>query len=321
MPAAPLYVGVDVSQRELVVAYFQDLRPRHTLANTPAAITRWLDGLPAGCQIGMEATGTYHRRLADLAHAAGHIVFVLNPKQVAHYLRSQRQRGKTDLLDAQGIARFVHHETDHCHPYQPLTAHQQRMHELLQRRALLTRQRAALRMSWRELTLCPRAFADLLKSFSALIAQLDAALEQLICADTALAERRQRLMSINGFGPLISAAVARRLSTVPYRNSDALVAAFGLDPRPMESGEYRGRRRLSKCGNPEERRLLYLAGVSTARSPLWQALRERLSSRGLSKTAINCIVARKLLRIAFAIWHSKATFSPQMLTDGGCGKT
>ena len=32
---------------------------------------------------------------------------------------------------------------------------------------------------------------------------------------------------------------------LPLRSADAFVVFTGLDPRPMESGQYRGRRRLS----------------------------------------------------------------------------
>jgi len=87
------------------------------VANTASAIKAWLKTLPAGCRIGMEATGPYHRSLADLAVRAGHTVFVFNPAQVASYLRSLRSRGKTDVLDARGIARYVLNESVQCHSY------------------------------------------------------------------------------------------------------------------------------------------------------------------------------------------------------------
>lgn len=40
----------------------------------------------------------------------------------------------------------------------------------------------------------------------------------------------------------------------PFANSDALVAYSGLDPRAHDSGRSRGRRRLSKRGEPALRR-------------------------------------------------------------------
>ena len=59
--------AADVSKRELVIAVYPGEVGVKRIANQDAAISAWLDTLPAGSVIAMEATGTYHRRLADLA--------------------------------------------------------------------------------------------------------------------------------------------------------------------------------------------------------------------------------------------------------------
>jgi transposase len=58
--------------------------PLTTIANTRPAVTRWVHRLPAGTAIGLEATNHFHRLVADLAQAAGHTVYVLNPKALKH---------------------------------------------------------------------------------------------------------------------------------------------------------------------------------------------------------------------------------------------
>ena len=136
-----------------------------------------------------------------------------------------------------------------------------------------------------------------------------------------MAEQRAQLRTIAGIGPLVSIALSNRLSQVPYRTSDALVAAFGLDPRPRESGTYQGQRKLSKQGPPEERRLIYLAAQGSARAGLWKDERAQWLAKGLSKTAVNCIIARKLLRIAFAVWRSGKPFDPGMIGQKACAGT
>jgi transposase len=57
-----------------------------TLVNEPRSLQHWLQSLPQGALIAVEATNPYHLPLADLATAAGHTVYVLNPPDVAHYL-------------------------------------------------------------------------------------------------------------------------------------------------------------------------------------------------------------------------------------------
>lgn len=320
MNTQSLSIGVDVSLAELVIAEFGDTAPLINIPNNAAQIKRWLKGLPPACTIGMEATGTYHRLLADLAFAAGHAVFVLNPRDVALYLKSLRCRGKTDVLDARGIARYTHHETDQCHAYVPLSARQQMIATLIQRRHLIVKNRSSLRMSFTDTTLCSQAFSKLMSAFDRLIADIDSQLKALIAADEALDARCKRLRSIQGVGPLVSAALAMRMSRVRYANSDALVAAIGLDPRPRESGQYTGKRHLSKRGNPEERRLLYLAAVSACRNPVWKTIQTALLAKGLPSTAVYCIIARKILRIAFAVWHSGESYNPS-LVGNACAST
>lgn len=313
MTTQTLSLGVDVSLSELVIAHFGDTEPILKITNNRAQIKRWLKTLPPACTLGMEATGTYHRLLADLAFAAGHTVYVLNPRDVARYLKSLRSRGKTDVLDARGIARYTRNEAETCHPYVPLTTQQLTITTLIQRRQKVVKSRAGLRMSFTDTTLCAKTLSKLMSAFDTLIADIDAQLKALLAADEALNARCKRLRTIQGVGPLVSAALSMRMSRVRYANSDALVAAVGLDPRPRESGKYIGKRCLSKHGNPEERRLLYLAAVSACRNPIWKAIKTKLLAKGLPSTAVYCIIARKILRIAFAVWNSNSQYDPNLV--------
>ena len=312
----PVCIGLDVSRSELVVARATTNSERAALERVPnsaAAIERWLGALPAGCRIGMEATGAYHRLVADMAHACGHTVFVFNPRDVSLYLRSLRTRGKTDVLDARGIARFVRNESAQCHPYVPPTPTQQRIATLINRRHQVVKQRASVRMSFSDTRECAPQVKALIQAFTTLIAKLDAQIKAAIAQDAALESQRRRLMSIPGIGPLIGAALCMRMSRVDYANSDALVAAIGLDPRPVQSGQYDGVRRLSKRGNAEERRLIYMAALSACRHALWRSMRDRLLDKGLPSTAAYCVIARKILRVALAVWKNQTTYDANLI--------
>lgn len=318
--SSQLNFGVDVGKHELVIASRAD---QHIIkiANQPEAIGGWLKRLPPDCRIGMEATGVYHLQLADLAHAAGHQVYVFNPRTVAVYLKSLRSRGKTDILGARGIVRYVQNEADEHPLYTPSSATERSVQTLLHRRHQVVKQRAALRMSCQSLDELTRApFDPLLAAFDQCLRKIDTQLRQLVRADGKLHALATRLRSIPGVGPLISTALALRLSRHPYRNSDALVAALGMDPRPHQSGVSDAPRHLSKQGNGEERRLIYMAAVSACRCALWRERFEQLIARGLPSTAAHCIIARKLLRIAFAINKKRQAYSVEALS-GNCHAT
>jgi transposase len=306
-------IGADVSSELLVIVSAEPAKPVVSIPNTGAAITRWLKSLPEGCRIGMEATGSYHRLLADLAVACGHTVWVFNPAHIAHYLRSQNARGKTDPQDARGIARYVLNEAHRFHPYTTPSALHDHLHALIQRRHQVVKQRASLRMSLADLPDCTAQLRTLFSAFDAMLARIDALINLCFAGEPELKAQRTRLRSINGFGPLVSAAVAARLSRAPYATSDAVVAAFGMDPRPRDSGTYKGIRKLSKLGNAEERRLIYCAAMTACRFPVFKAIRDKLLTRGMSKIQAYCVVARKLLRIAFSVWRSNQPFNPHLV--------
>ena len=152
-----------------------------------------------------------------------------------------------------------------------------------------------------------------LQSLAALIAEIDSELKRLFAAHAALDTRRKHLQSITGIGFLNSVALAHRFDRTEFANSDAVVAAYGLDPRPRDSGNKTGRRYLTKQGNAEDRRLIYLAAQSAVKTRLFKPAYQALLARGLATTQAIIIIARKLLRIAFAVWKSNTPFDPSRI--------
>src|SRR5205807_9930041 len=115
MPS-PLIFGVDVAKDTLQIASTQ-APPELCLSNRRSSISAWLAQLPRGSRIAMEATSRYHLLLAELAHAAGMVVYVLNPCDLRHYAHAVGLRGKTDRVDARLIARYLLREQAELHPY------------------------------------------------------------------------------------------------------------------------------------------------------------------------------------------------------------
>lgn len=306
-----LDIGVDVAKDAVVVACARQSFAAHSTPNTVAGLRAWLKDLPAGSRIGMEATGGFHQRLADLAHAMGFVVYVLNPRDVRYYARAVGVRGKTDPVDAALIARYIAHEQARLHPYQPLSAPQRKLDRLLKRRAKLVALKTALRLSLQDapelraqLNAALRRFDVLLKAIES---QLAALMQQLF------PKQRARLQSIVGVGPLVGASLALALSRLPFANAQAFIAFTGFDPRPQDSGRHKGRRRLSKRGPAELRRLLYNAAMSAAKTKVWKPLYEHYRNRGWSSTASLVILARKIARTAYALWHGQSEFDPTRL--------
>jgi transposase len=268
--------------------------------------------------IGMEATGRLHVLLADLAVQRGHIVYVLNPKHVSSYAKGLGQRGKTDPLDAAVIARYVERERDGLHPYTTPSALQRKLRDLLSQRAGVVRHSAALKQSIEATgkglnSALRRAYQTALSGMDKLLGEINNELQRTIETDRALERKRSQLQTITGIGFLNSAALTHRFDRTPFANSDAVVAAYGMDPRPKDSGDKVGKRRLTKQGNSEDRRLIYLAAQSASKTKLFKPLYEALLAKGFATTEAILIIARKLLRIAFAVWTTGMPFNPEKI--------
>jgi transposase len=311
---SPLLLGVDVAKAEVVIADSQNTFALRTLPNEPGTLRAFLLSLPPRCHLAMESTGPYHQRLAELAVALGHSAYVLNPKDIYHYAKALGARAKTDRADAQLIARYLAHEHQHLHPYVPPTTEQKHIDQLVRRRAKVASLRLALQRTCQELPNVQRAVHASVQALTALIRDIDA---QIATLNRTIAGRRQQLQhlqSVIGIGPVTGTWLANLLDRVTFHHSDALVAFVGLDPRPCDSGQHRGRRRLSKRGPAEGRRLLFNAAMAAVKSPVWQPLYQHHRQHGWSSTAALIIIARKLLRVAFALYKTQTTFNPNLIT-------
>jgi transposase len=314
-PSVVLNIGVDIAKDEIVVACSEGSFPVHKVANQRMALLTFLKGLPAGSRIGVESTGSYHELFADAAHQLGFLVYLLNPKDTRHYAKAVGLRGKTDRVDAELIARMIAHEHTKLYVWIPPTPQQREIDRLIKRRATLISLREAVEMSLHELG----GFADDLKAlktrFNQLIARLDLRIKAWVEASPERKQNFTRLCTISGVGPVTGTALVNTLERVPLKSADAFVAFTGLDPRPDDSGQHRGKRRLSKRGPAELRRLLYLAALSAVKTKPWRPLYEHYRARGLPSTAALVILARRIARTAWSIYTYKTEFDPARLTN------
>jgi len=308
-----LDLGADVDSRFVVVACAVDSFRPHQVANERKALLAWLRTVPGGSRLAMESTGGYHELLAELAHKAGLQVFVLNPRNVRRYAEGVGCRGKTDRMDAEVIARYVAREHRELHAYVPPTKPQRELMQLLRRRAKLVQTKGQLVQSLRGLPIVRAEAKRLLAEFDRLIARLELMMRRCLEQTPAAREAAERIATIPGFGALSSMCLGHSFARTPYGTSDAVVAANGLDPRPADSGQKHGRRRLSKRGPAEHRRILFNCARSASRTKLWRPYYEAQVRKGLSSTAASVVLARKMLRVAFAIYKNGQPFDPSQI--------
>lgn len=321
MQAKPVFVGVDVAKATLV-ACIDGTAARVTVANEEQPIQRWLETLPCQAVVGMESTGCYHLKLAQAVHGSGRVAYVLNAADVYYYAKGLGARSKTDRVDAGVIARYVTEHHRRLHAWCPGSEVQVALQTLLQRRANLVRHQVAVRQLMRAVPGLDESARDLEREFDQVLAQIDRQVRAYLAKDAQLQGRCDLLRTIIGIGPQISVLLAALFSRIAFANADALVAYSGLDPRAHDSGPRSGRRRLSKRGNAELRRMLFLAGLGASHSKVFGPLYRSLKARGFKPTEALVILGRKLLRIAWAIWNRGQPFDPSRIAlPTACAQT
>lgn len=299
-------VGVDVSKDTLVWCALNG-KPA-SVRNEEEAIRTWLATLPVEATIAMEATGRYHRLLAQRAVEHGCRVLVLNPYDVHHYAQSLSPRATTDPIMAQVIAEFVTRESHKpLHAYQPAPADMEEIRTLVRVRLGMVQESTRLRHQRREAPAAAEWIDPLLQVVQAQITAISTRVTTLMRTRPAFAWLKQ----IPGIGDLNAAYLLMLLGVHPFQTSDAFVAFLGWDLRIKDSGKERKRHCLTKRGDPEARRLLFLAARAAARCAApFQQIYQRAIAAHYSTTEAGVIVARKLARVAWSVVTHETRYDP-----------
>lgn len=317
---SPLWIGIDVAKAALDVALGPD-GPRHTYPNSRTGHRRLVHDLRrvtvAG--IALEATGPYHLELVETLQGAGFRPSVLNPQRIHAYRRSTGQRAKNDTADAVLLARFGAQQQPA--PARRATPAEQQLRALVARREDLVGIRTAektRRASERNPVVAASLQAHI-AWLSAQIAELEHAIDTLIGADPALAQRRALLRSVPGIGPIISALLVAYLPELGELTRRQIAAIAGLAPYAADSGQHRGQRHIAG-GRPLVRRALYQAVHAVyGRETALAKGRDRLLTKRKPRKVIVVALARRMVGIVNAMVRENLTWAETEVAQGRAG--
>ncbi len=235
-------------------------------------------------------------------------------------LRSIQSRAKTDTLDSHGIGLFALCRPLPAYPLKSEAVEQ--LDQLLSARKSLSASLASFQLQAKELA---HAAHTLEPVIAALQAQKEA-VDKQIAEQTAAHEEfaiAVELDKVPGIGPVTAATLTSRLTSHSFAHSDSFVAYCGLDVGVKQSGKKSGQTGLTKQGDGELRRLLYLAAQSNLRSKNspFKAQYERELAKGLSTTAALCAVARKLASLAWSLHKHGTSYDPKRVHQQNTQRT
>jgi len=119
------------------------------------------------------------------------------------------------------------------------------------------------------------------------------------------------LLSVKGIGTVTVAGLIGEIGDFrQFHTLSEITKIAGLNLFEISSGNHRGLRRISKRGRSFLRKLLYFAALNTVRKGgVMHEKYQRYLQRGMLKTKALVAIARKLLRILFALVRDHSHYS------------
>jgi transposase len=315
-------IGIDVAKDSLdVCLIYGTLQAQNRYSNDLAGFRQlmtWLKHKPVeqvhAC---LEATGQYSDGIAEYLYGEGLVVSVVNPARIKAYGRSRLQRNKTDKADAQLIARFCVEQKPAC--WTPPPSHFKELQALVRRLEDLQINLGQEQNRLRSGTRSDTVIAGLKAHIAFLKEQIDHVklmIQSHIDQNPDLQQQQQLLASIPGVGELTAAKLLGEVRQITdFVSARQLAAYAGLTPRNFFSGSsVRKKSLLSKTGNANLRKLLYMPAISAKRwNPIIKSFCERLLATGHHPMEVIAAAMRKLLHLAFGILKSGRPFDPDYL--------
>jgi transposase len=241
-----------------------------------------------------EASGGYERALLSFFTKAGRPCRVVNPARVRAFAASEGIKAKTDPIDAKVIYAFA--KEKNLQPLPPVSPEQQKLGELLDRRAQLvefiTREKNHLEHAGKEATAsCKRVVRVMEKE----VEKIEGLIRHLIQNHPAIAQQFHLLSSVDGVGEVTAWSVLAYLPEITTLSRNKLVALAGIAPFNRDSGNTSGKRRIAG-GRAKIRRALYMAAHTAAtHNPVISSYVRGLRDRGKPYKCAIVAAMRKLL--------------------------
>jgi transposase len=119
------------------------------------------------------------------------------------------------------------------------------------------------------------------------------------------------LASIDGLGDVTTAHFVAETHGRIFSDSKKLIAFAGLDPIIRESGQWKGKGRISKRGSRSLRKLLFLMSTLVVRNnPVFRELYDRKRAEGKRYRQAVLAVAHKLIRVIHSMLRYQRPFNP-----------
>jgi transposase len=268
----------------------------------------------------MEATGVYHEELAYFLHTNKYLVTIELPTKVNAFAKSHNLHTKTDIVDADVIARLgIERELN---TWVPPSKDIRKLKSLTRLRQGFTEDKTvvsnrlhAVRHSAYPMPEVIKYLEDNIAFLKKKLSQIERSIKKLVKEDSQLKKVINLLISIPGVALTTASAIASETGCFQlFESRNQLVKYAGMDIVDKQSGSsVKGKSRMSKRGNSRIRRALYMPSIQfTNKDNIFGRLYQRVLERtGLPMKAL-VAVQRKLLIVMYGVVKNGMPYDPEV---------
>lgn len=273
----------------------------------------------------MEATGVYHEELTHFLYAHSLDVSVVLANKIKHFAKSLNVKTKTDKADAGIIADYGLERNPER--WQPMTAELKNIRDLCRERLSIKQELTRLKCQLHALKHAHGTFPEVLQLkeeqilfFEESVAKTETLIFKLVKADALFYERVKKLETIKGIRLLtIVTILCETNGFEQFESIRAVVSYAGLDVSERQSGQFKGKTKISKKGNKRIRQCLYMPALSAANHNVTiKKLYGRVVERNPKIKRKGVVAAmRKLLILVFVLWKKNEEYNPDFQWNAG----
>ncbi|GHT18598.1 IS110 family transposase [Bacteroidia bacterium] len=265
----------------------------------------------------MEATGVYYEGLAYFLFAkkADFRVFIVLPNQSKAYGKSLGIKSKTDRIDAKILAQMGLERA--LRLWKPISPELLVLKQFTRERNTLVRSKTTAANHLHAITHQGKPNKSSIgrterhiKFLNKQIKEIEKEIKLFVNQDVELNRKLEFLTSIPGVGLLTAATTVAETNRFASINSIKQLTSYaGLDVKLAESGTWRGKNRISKCGNSHIRKALYMPSLSNiVYDKINRKCYERIQENNKLPMIALVAVERKMLGLMYTLWKNETMY-------------
>jgi transposase len=269
----------------------------------------------------MEATGIYYEACALFLFKAGFEVAVILPNKAKNYLRAVGLKTKNDKIDASGLARMGAEQClelwqpmdEFFYTLRALTRHHQSLQEF---KTNINNQLHADEYSIYSSKKVTKQLKKLISGIEKQLRGIEQDIHDHLYSNAEVVEKINHITDIKGLGYMTVATILGETNGFAlFKSIPQLVSYAGYDVVENQSGNHRGKTRISKKGNSHIRCAMHLPAFNMVRYDVgnFKIFFERILENHHQKMKAYVAVQKKLLVLIYTLWRKNEEFSPNQV--------